>query len=117
MRHFLTKFFILTCLCTITANAFAMVEVKSDKNTQLKELRITSFLDYPPFGEVSATSSVPEMHTIYNQFIDNFAKNNFYHIVYIYNKPYKDLVIDVIRGEIDLILGIYYDTDIYHGIE
>ena len=117
MRHFLTKFFILTCLCTITANAFAMVEVKSDKNTQLKELRITSFLDYPPFGEVSATSSVPEMHTIYNQFLDNFAKNNFYHIVYIYNKPYKDLVIDVIRGEIDLILGIYYDTDIYHGIE
>ncbi len=117
MQHFLTKFFILTCLCTITANAFAMVEVKSDKNTQLKELRITSFLDYPPFGEVSATSSVPEMHTIYNQFLDNFAKNNFYHIVYIYNKPYKDLVIDVIRGEIDLILGIYYDTDIYHGIE
>lgn len=95
-----------------------MVEVQSDKNTQKRELRITSFVDYPPFGDViQHKHSVPEMQTIYNQFIKNFAKDNYYDVVYMFDKPYKDLVMDVLRGEIDLILGIYYDTEIYKGIE
>lgn len=118
MRHFFTKLLALACFCIIAGSAFAMVEVKSDKNTQRKELRVTSFLDYPPFGEVVTDAySVPKMHTIYNQFIEDFAKKNFYDITYINDKKYKDLIVDVLRGEIDLILGIYYDTEIYHGIE
>lgn len=115
--HF-KRFLILVCLCLFATSAFAMVEVKSDKNTQRKELRITSFLDYPPFGEVLPDAyNVPKMNTIYNQFIDNFAQKNYYDVTYILDKPYKDLVMDTLRGEIDLVLGIYYDTDIYNGLE
>ena len=118
MRHCLQKIFVLLCCCLIAGRAFAMVEVKSDKNTQRRELRVTSFLDYPPFGEVIVDAySLPKMHTIYNQFIEDFAKKNYYDLSYIIDKPYKDLVMNVLRGEIDLILGIYYDTDIYQGIE
>lgn len=113
------RFCILFILCCcFTSSAFSMVEVQSDKNTQKRELRITSFVDYPPFGDViQHKHSVPEMQTIYNQFIKNFAKDNYYDVVYMFDKPYKDLVMDVLRGEIDLILGIYYDTEIYKGIE
>ena len=52
-----------------------MVEVQSDKNTQKRELRITSFVDYPPFGDViQHKHSIPEMQTIYNQFIKNLLE-------------------------------------------
>jgi len=118
----MTKFFKFTLLLLlfafITGSALAMVELKSYKNDQRKGLKVTSFLDYPPFGEVTATAgSLPQMHTIYNKFIEDYAQNNHYDLSYIYGKPYKDLVIDILRGEIDLILGIYYDTSIYKGIE
>ncbi len=118
MRKLIKKIFLVLCFCLCAGNAFSMVEIKSDKNTQFKELRITSFLNYPPFGEVVYDkNSIAEMNSIYNQFINNFAKEDYYHLIYIFNKSYKDLIIDVLRGEIDLILGIYYDTDIYKGIE
>ena len=118
MLVYLKKLLILIGLCLMTTSALAMVEVKSDKNTQRKELRITSFLDYPPFGEVLPDAyNVPKMNTIYNQFIEDFAKKNYYEITYIIDKSYKELIIDTLRGEIDLVLGIYYDTDIYSGLE
>ncbi len=60
---------------------------------------------------------LPKMQTIYNKFIEDYAKDNHYDLSYIINKPYKNLVMDILRGEIDLILGIYYDTSIYNGIE
>lgn len=113
------KFIAFLLLLSLFANsAIAMVEMKSVKNDQRKGLRVTSFLDYPPFGEViTADYSLPKMQTIYNQFIEDYAKDNHYDLTYIIDKPYKDLVMDILRGEIDVILGIYYDTAIYNGIE
>ncbi len=118
----MTKFykFILSLLLftLISGVASAMIEMKSDKNDQRKGLKVTSFLDYPPFGEVVKSEySLPKMQTIYNKFIEDYAKDNHYDLSYIIDKSYKNLVMDVLRGEIDLILGIYYDTSIYTGIE
>lgn len=118
MAKFIKSITLLLLFCLTASTATAMVEVQSNKNDQRKGLRVTSFLDYPPFGEVvTAEYSVPKMHTIYDQFIENYAKDNHYDLAYVLDKPYKDLVMDILRGEIDLILGIYYDTDIYNGIE
>lgn len=118
MAKFIKSITLLLLFCLTASAATAMVEVQSNKNDQRKGLRVTSFLDYPPFGEVvTAEYSVPKMHTIYDQFIENYAKDNHYDLAYVLDKPYKDLVMDILRGEIDLILGIYYDTDIYNGIE
>ncbi len=118
MSHFTKKLGVIICLVLLASSALAMVEVKSDKNTQRRELKITSFLDYPPFGEVVANDyDLPQMYTVYDQFIEDFAQKNHYVTSYIFNKKYKDLVMDILRGEIDLILGIYYDTEQYKGIE
>lgn len=118
MIKFIKSAVLLLLLCLFANSAAAMVEMKSDKNEQRKGLRVTSFLDYPPFGEVvTAKYSLPKMQTIYNQFIEDYAQNNHYDLSYVIDKPYKDLVMDILRGEIDVILGIYYDTSIYNGIE
>ncbi len=117
--HKLTKLTVLILLVSLFASSTsAMVELKSDKDAQFKTLGVTSFTDYPPFGEIVTNSrNFSHMQTIYSQFIEDYAQTYYYKISYVDNKPYKDLVTDVIRGEIDLILGIYYDTPIYRGIE
>ena len=105
MAKFIKSITLLLLFCLTASAATAMVEVQSNKNDQRKGLRVTSFLDYPPFGEVvTAEYSVPKMHTIYDQFIENYAKDNHYDLAYVLDKPYKDLVMDILRGEIDLIL-------------
>ena len=118
MMLFTKKLLVLIFFCISATSVSAMIEIKSDKNTQKKELKITSFLDYPPFGEVvHKNHTFYQMHTIYDQFIEEFAQKNYYTTSYIFDKKYKDLIMDILRGKIDLILGIYYDTDIYKGIE
>lgn len=99
------------------SDASAMVETKSYKSEQRRNLKATSFLDYPPFGNVYTYKSLPKLDTIYKQFIENYAQANNYDISYVINKPYPKLVMDILRGEIDVILGIYYDTKMYNGIE
>ncbi len=88
----MTKFYKFTLLfllfALISGAASAMVEMKSDKNDQRKGLKVTSFLDYPPFGEVVTSEySLPKMQTIYNKFIEDYAKDNHYDLSYIINKP------------------------------
>lgn len=71
MAKFIKSITLLLLFCLTASAATAMVEVQSNKNDQRKGLRVTSFLDYPPFGEVvTAEYSVPKMHTIYDQFIE-----------------------------------------------
>lgn len=118
MRYFTRIICLILSASLFASSASAMVELKSDKDTQFKKLVITSFTDYPPFGEIiTPPSGFSYMQTIYSKFIEDYAKAYYYKPSYEYQKPYKDLVANVLRGEIDLIFGIYYDTPIYRGIE
>lgn len=62
MAKFIKSITLLLLFCLTASAATAMVEVQSNKNDQRKGLRVTSFLDYPPFGEVvTAEYSVSQM--------------------------------------------------------
>lgn len=117
MTRLLRATFLIILGILLWSDASAMVEMKSYKSEQRRNLKVTSFLDYPPFGNVYIYKSLPKLSTVYQQFIEDYAKENNYDISYVINKPYPKLVMDILRGEIDVILGIYYDTKIYNGIE
>lgn len=109
--------FLVICATFFINLANAMVEVKNDKNTLSKELKVTTFLDYPPFGEIKQKGNLNTFSSIFENFIKEYSQDNYFTTEYILNKDYNKLILDVRRGEIDLILGIYFETKQYKGLE
>lgn len=107
----------ITAFTFIAANAFAMVEVKNDKNTLSKEMKATTFIDYPPFGEIRDGYNLNTFSTIFKQFMDDYAKDNYFDVEYVITRKYDTLIRDVRRGEIDVLLGMYFETELYKGLE
>ncbi len=110
-----TVFFLLAAL--FSASAFAMVEIKKEKNMTKEELRVTSFLDYPPFGNYANPPYRETFDSVFRSLIEEYAPKHNFELAYVINKNYPVLVRDVRRGEIDVLLGMYHETKIYNGLE
>ncbi len=97
--------------------AKAQVEFNVDKNRDVKQLKATGFMDYPPFGYIPDRFYPETYQNIFMPVITQYGKKANFMIDYVVNFPYEVLVRKVRGGEIDIILGIYHDTERYDGLE
>lgn len=108
---------LLLIINSAVSNAQAMVELKKETNTAKEELKVTAFLDYPPFGDYANPPYRESFTSIFQPFVAEYAAKYNFEVSYVISKNYATLVRDVRRGEIDLLLGMYHETNVYKGLE
>ena len=110
-------FFFFAFLLFYSHQVLAQVEYNTEKNRDVKQIKATGFMDYPPFGYIPDTYYPDSYQSIFKPIIDEYAKNVNFLVDYSVNLPYPTLVRNVRGGNIDIIMGIYHDTQIYDGLE
>lgn len=109
---------IVAALGAWQANAMVRYEDKYPK--RIREIRITGFIDYAPFGWTQRPESPMrgKFSTVYQPMLDTFKEENNLKLIYnLTKRNYDDLVQEVRTGKIDMILGAYHDTELYKGLE
>ena len=90
----------------LSSAAWAQVEFNTSTNREVKQLRATGFLNYPPFG-VFKNPSVPASYfNIFQPVIANYAKYANFMVDYTTNYSYPELVRMVRGGKIDILAGV-----------
>lgn len=109
---------VLPLVSAITAQAFVRYE---DKHPQKRrDIHITGFLDYAPFGSVEHPDK--KIHgkftSIFEPMFETLAKENNLRVFYdTQKKDFPTLVQEVRKGEIDVIFGAYHQTELFRGLE
>lgn len=103
---------LLAALCT---QADALVKERKKVLNTGDRLWVTSFIDYPPFGTISQYRD--SIDTVYQPFFDAFNESSTNKMEYFSDGTYKDLVFNVVSGRVDVLLGAYFDSRLYDGLE
>ena len=104
----------------LMTSARAMVRYEDTLPKITREAEVTGFLDYAPFGYMDHPEAKDRgrFHSLYLPMLEEIGKNSDLKFNYKTNKrDYETLVQMVRRGEIDILLGAYFDTELYKGIE
>ena len=113
------KLLSLSCLFLFFLGAYtqvnALVTERSESLSQEKRIIVTSFYDYPPFGE--ERNNPHTIATVFQPFVDALSKNSRHNVEYKIEENYDLAIENVLDGHIDILLGAYYDTEKYIGIE
>ena len=111
-------YFIGLCLLQmIASDAFAQSIVTQRDSEKLIPISATSFPDYFPIAYGSDQGSYSKLFSIFAPAMEKVAKSGNYKIEYILNQNYTDAISSVRRGEVDVLLGMYYATKQYSGLE
>ncbi len=119
MKKRLLTIFILAAM-TITSyesNAFVRYEEKNPK--KVTELKMTGYIDYAPFGYVDNPGGIVygEFHTVFQPMLDTFIKEANLKLLYdVQQKTFDDLAQKVRQGDIDFLVGAYYQTEMFRGL-
>ncbi len=108
----------MAVLWAAAGSAFVRYE---DKHPQkVREINITGFGDYAPFGyiERSEETKYEKFVTVFQPMIDTLAQENNLRIKYkLYEQNYPAQVQKVRQGDIDIALGAYHQTELFRGLE
>lgn len=114
----LSKAFGAAILLTLSITNASAQLVKAEAEEFKENIVATGFLDYPPVGYVTnIDANTRELHSVYQEVIEDLQQKTGRTIRYNTNADYKELVKQVRGGEIDLILGVYYETQLYEGLD
>ena len=108
----------LTLLWTAAGSAFVRYEDKHPK--KVREVRITGFLDYAPFGYTERPDEIlyGKFFTVFQPMIDTIKEENNLKIMYELSKRnFPAQVQEVRQGNIDIVLGAYHETELFRGLE
>ena len=113
MKYFIRIFCLCIAITFFTKQSCALVK---EKNTDAQQglISYTSFLDYPPFGKLDKQR---QLETIYQPFIDVLSDGNKRSIQYVVEDTYEKAIFEVVSANIHILLGVYYDTEMYRGIQ
>ncbi len=121
MMKFSAKIILLSLLVAFfSSNCFAFVKYEEKIAKRLvREVKVTGFLDFIPYGyNITNPQGRQEYHTVFSPLLEIFKKDNNLQLTYkTRKKTYDDFVQDVRRGDVDVLLGAYYNTEKYHGLE
>lgn len=110
---------LFAALVLSTSAAHAMLGGYTDNlKAPTKYIKIGGFPDYPPFGEVKDTKHIGSFHSVFDIIIKEHSQK--YRTEYIQtstNLNYKNVLENAITGEVELLLGMYTDTDKYKSVE
>lgn len=114
MKNFIIKIAIITMLVSIFSPSFAqMVETQDRYLGEKKNISITGFVNYPPFGYMEKNI----YKSAFDGFWESYEKRYGFNGSRYHSKDYKNSIIDVRMGKVDFIFGMYNQTNIYNGIE
>ena len=108
----------LTLLWAAAGSAFVRYEDKHPK--KVREVRITGFLDYAPFGYTERPDEIlyGKFFTVFQPMIDTIKEENNLKIMYELSKRnFPAQVQEVRQGNIDVVLGAYHETELFRGLE
>ena len=113
---FFTTILGMSILLSVSSYALSITEFHpKDKH---KEIIATGFREYPPFGYTEKDKRGEDiLASIFKNILDDMAIDNNWTPTYVLYKDYDRQVLEVKRGNIDVILGAYHDTNMYEGIE
>ncbi len=113
--YFATMIFSLIMLIS---NVFAFVDVTKTEQSEGETLNTYSFINYPPFGSIVYGQTFSQLESVFLEELEKFAKERKYFISpYAVSDNYIDNIRAIRSGEIDLIIGCYYATKMYSGID
>ena len=115
MRHLFL--FLALAFLSFSLNATAQIDFTKDDAVSNKPLFVTGFTDYPPFGDTQPNYNLTYFDSALIPFIEDYAKKFNFNITYIYNQPYQKNLQQVQAGKIDVVLGIYADSDPHNELE
>ena len=91
--------------------------VTNKKESRTSTINITSFPDYFPIGYTAKEGNNQILETVFTPAMKQIATAGNLEFEYVLKKNYDDAVTDVRRGKIEILLGMYYGTRQYSGLE
>ena len=113
MKIWLVILFIIGWACP----ASAQVEFDTTRNRDVKQIKVTGFIDYPPFGIVQDPAFNNSYFNPFQKIIAKYTKFANFIADYTTHYQYPQLVRMVRGGKIDIICGVYHDTEMYKGLD
>ena len=86
-------------------------------NTDRTFVTMTSFSDYFPISQVVNRRGYDVLETIFNKVLSRLEKSDNFEISFVGEKNYEQAVSGVRRGKTDVLLGMYYATKMYSGLD
>ena len=114
----LTIFTLLICFISIN-KAYSFVRYEEKKPKRQTELKMTGFVNYPPFGwdERYFSENSWGYYTVFTPLLDIFTEDaNVELDKKLYANDFDDLVHKVRKGEVDFFIGAYNETEMFRGL-
>ena len=119
MKKTLLTVFTFSVLTVLVHNALAFVRYEDKHPKKVTELHMTGYINYAPFGWVDNPDGVVygQFHTVFQPMIDSFIKEANIKMHYdLQQKTFDDLAQKVRQGDIDFMVGAYYQTEMFKGL-
>lgn len=116
-KALLTIFTVTALIAAAETSAFVRYEDKHPK--KVTEVHMTGYIDYAPFGYVDAPNTLVygKFHTFFQPMIDYVIKEANLKMHYdLQQRTVDDLIQKVRAGEIDFMVGAYYQTEMFKGL-
>ena len=119
MKKTMLTIFILSVVCLATTKVLAFVRYEDKHPKRETEVHLTGYIDYAPFGWVDNPYEVNygQFHTMFQPMIDDLAESANLKMKYdLQRKTVDELVQKVRQGEVDIMVGAYYQTEMFKGL-
>ena len=119
MKKILLTIFMGIALTALINKAFAFVRYEDKNPKKITEVHMTGYIDYAPFGYVDNPNALVygQFHTFFQPMIDWLIKEANLKMHYdLQQRSVDDLVQKVRQGDIDFMVGAYYQTEMFKGL-
>ncbi len=120
MKRIFSFCIIIGTILFFSVPANAQIRVADQKAYKGDEIFVTGFKDYMPLGFYETVENRNYTFTfisVFEEVLKDFQEESGMEIKYSFNDTYTNLVTKVRGGAIDILLGGYYDTELYDGID
>jgi len=105
-----------TCAAPLGVRAFSIIS-KYEADSK-KEILITSFFNYRPFGYVTFDSrNIGHQHSVFSKAVDQFFPKEGYSLRYKAFTSAQDAATSTRQGKVDVFFGAYYASDMFEGLD
>ena len=115
MLKFLKSFCLVGLLFLMCTQAGALVKEKTNGLNDSDKIWVTSFNDYKPFASINRRQD--GFDTVFSPLFEVMEEQERIGLEYATQGTYKERLFQVVNGDIDIVIGAYYDSDAYTGID
>ena len=119
MKKVLLTIFVLGSVCWSATRALAFVRYEDKHPKRETEVHVTGYIDYAPFGWVDNPHEPIKgnFHTLFQPLIDDLVESANLKMKYDMQRETVDELVQKVRqGDVDFIVGAYYQTEMFKGL-